>query len=68
MEVRATVIVDNKSREGLPGEWGLCIYIEKDGKKDSSRCRGIGFVCDECRKIKNCTGSGGHGGTFPCAL
>lgn len=33
MEVRATVIVDNKSREGLPGEWGLCIYIEKDGKK-----------------------------------
>lgn len=31
--MRATVIVDNISSEGLPGEWGLCIYIEQDGRK-----------------------------------
>lgn len=31
--MKATVVVDNISAEGLKGEWGLCIYIEYRGKK-----------------------------------
>lgn len=31
--MRATVIVDNIENEGMKGEWGLCIYIEYNGKK-----------------------------------
>lgn len=30
--MRATVVVDNKPTSGLTGEWGLCIYIEYEGK------------------------------------
>ena len=30
--MRATVVVDNKPTGGLTGEWGLCIYIEYEGK------------------------------------
>ncbi len=28
--MRATILVDNRKRDDMPGEWGLCIYIEKD--------------------------------------
>ena len=31
--MRATVIVDNRKNGDISGEWGLCIYIEKDGQK-----------------------------------
>lgn len=31
--MRATVIVDNIENDGIKGEWGLCIYIEYNGKK-----------------------------------
>lgn len=31
--MRATVIVDNIENDGMKGEWGLCIYIEYNGKK-----------------------------------
>lgn len=31
--MRATVIVDNIENNGIKGEWGLCIYIEYNGKK-----------------------------------
>lgn len=30
--MRATVIVDNIENDGIKGEWGLCIYIEYNGK------------------------------------
>lgn len=31
--MRATVLVDNRKNEKLRGEWGLCIYIEYEGRK-----------------------------------
>ena len=31
--MKATVVVDNIKNMGIPGEWGLCIYIEYNGKK-----------------------------------
>lgn len=31
--MKATVLVDNIAKEDLQGEWGLCIYIEYEGKK-----------------------------------
>ncbi|MCQ4023206.1 MULTISPECIES: MBL fold metallo-hydrolase [unclassified Ruminococcus] len=31
--MKATVIVDNIKNDGIPGEWGLSIYIEYNGKK-----------------------------------
>lgn len=31
--MRATVVVDNRKSDALPGEWGLCIYIEYGEKK-----------------------------------
>ncbi len=31
--MKATVIVDNIENKGLPGEWGLCIYIAYEDKK-----------------------------------
>ena len=31
--MKATVIVDNIRTEELHGEWGLCVYIEYNGKK-----------------------------------
>ena len=30
--MRATVLADNTAAPGLPGEWGLSIYIEENGK------------------------------------
>ena len=30
--IKATVVVDNIRTEELHGEWGLCVYIEFDGK------------------------------------
>lgn len=30
--MKATVIVDNIDQNGIPGEWGLCIYIDYEGK------------------------------------
>ncbi len=30
--MKATVVVDNIKNNGLAGEWGLCIYIEYEGK------------------------------------
>lgn len=29
--MRATILVDNRKKDDLPGEWGLSIYIEADG-------------------------------------
>ncbi len=31
--MKATVLVDNISKDSLKGEWGLCIYIEYGGKR-----------------------------------
>lgn len=31
--MKATVIVDNIANGSIKGEWGLCIYIENEGKK-----------------------------------
>ena len=31
--MRATVVVDNRKSDALPGEWGLCIYIEYGERK-----------------------------------
>lgn len=31
--MKATVIVDNIKSDGISGEWGLCIFIEYNGKK-----------------------------------
>ncbi len=31
--MKATVVVDNNGAQGLEGEWGLCIYVEYEGKK-----------------------------------
>lgn len=31
--MRATVVVDNKKNGDIRGEWGLCIYIEYEGRK-----------------------------------
>lgn len=31
--MRATVVVDNRKNDALPGEWGLCIYIEYGERK-----------------------------------
>ncbi|MDY5870594.1 MAG: MBL fold metallo-hydrolase, partial [Lachnospiraceae bacterium] len=31
--MKATVLVDNIPLRDVPGEWGLCIYIEYQGKK-----------------------------------
>ena len=31
--MKATVLVDNIPQRDIPGEWGLCIYIEYQGKK-----------------------------------
>lgn len=31
--MRATVVVDNIKSDGMPGEWGLCVFIEYGGKK-----------------------------------
>ena len=33
MKTKFTVIVDNKSADGLSGEWGLSILVEYEGKK-----------------------------------
>ena len=33
METKITVIVDNISAEGIEGEWGLSLVVERDGKK-----------------------------------
>ncbi len=33
METKITVIVDNKSVEGIQGEWGLCVLIQYAGKQ-----------------------------------
>ena len=33
METRITIVVDNKSSDGIQGEWGLSVYIEYAGKK-----------------------------------
>lgn len=32
-DMKATVVVDNIENMGIPGEWGLSIYIEYNGKK-----------------------------------
>ena len=31
--MKATVVVDNIKSADIPGEWGLCIYIEYAGRK-----------------------------------
>lgn len=31
--MKATVVVDNIKSGGMAGEWGLCVYIEYEGKK-----------------------------------
>jgi len=31
--MKATVVVDNIGTDTIHGEWGLCIYIEYEGKK-----------------------------------
>ena len=31
--MKATVVVDNIKCDGIPGEWGLCIFIEYGEKK-----------------------------------
>lgn len=31
--MRATVVVDNLERDGLSGQWGLCVFIEYRGKR-----------------------------------
>jgi len=31
--MKATVVVDNIGKEGVSGEWGLCVYIENGDKK-----------------------------------
>ena len=33
MKTKLTVIVDNISSEGIPGEWGLCALVEFGDKK-----------------------------------
>lgn len=30
--MRATVVVDNIGTDAMPGEWGLCVYIEYGDK------------------------------------
>lgn len=32
IDMKATVLVDNISANGICGEWGLCVYIEYNGK------------------------------------
>ena len=33
METKITIIVDNRSTEGIEGEWGLSVLVEYEGKK-----------------------------------
>ncbi|MCR5279356.1 MAG: MBL fold metallo-hydrolase [Lachnospiraceae bacterium] len=33
METKITIVVDNKSSDGIPGEWGLSILVEYAGKR-----------------------------------
>ena len=33
MDANITIIVDNRSGEGIPGEWGLAVFIDYAGKK-----------------------------------
>ena len=33
METNITVVVDNKSFDGIQGEWGLSILVQYNGKK-----------------------------------
>lgn len=51
MKTRLTVIVDNISDEGLPGEWGLSVLAEYRDKRILTDVGASGLFADNLRKL-----------------
>lgn len=49
--MKATVIVDNIENNGIKGEWGLCIYIEYNGKKILLDTGASGLFVENANKL-----------------
>ncbi len=49
--MKATVVVDNISKDNIAGEWGLCIYIEYGGKKLLLDTGASGLFLDNAKKL-----------------
>ena len=49
--MRATVVVDNIQQDGVSGEWGLCIYIERDGRRFLLDAGASGLFAENAPKL-----------------